>query len=350
MTKCKGCGSVLQYNDPSKSGYSPKENAEYCQRCFRLRHYDDPMLTIDTTIDNITILDEIQKLDHLIVWVVDGFDFESNILEGINRHFKGKDILLVVTKRDLLPATVGNHKLGNFILSRLKFYDIKIQGLVVVGEYGKDGREEVLNAIEQYRDGRDVVVMGLANAGKSTLINALVDSSQLTMSRYPGTTLDFSTIPLEGYSLVDTPGLNNPHSILWHIESKHLKEVLPTKVIKPTVFQLKEPQSYAIGGIARIDVYPKEASTAVFYCSNRIPLHRGKVEQADKLWKQHYTSLLKPILQLPFVNKGREIKVIGDKFDVVIDGLGWVCLQGKIDRVVVYINPQINCISREAMV
>ena len=41
MTICKGCGAVLQTTDSKMIGYSPKAEAEYCQRSFRLIHYDD---------------------------------------------------------------------------------------------------------------------------------------------------------------------------------------------------------------------------------------------------------------------------------------------------------------------
>ena len=41
MKKCKGCGAILQSKDQNAPGYTPKENSDYCQRCFRLIHYDD---------------------------------------------------------------------------------------------------------------------------------------------------------------------------------------------------------------------------------------------------------------------------------------------------------------------
>ena len=350
MNKCLGCGAVLQYTDSQQTGYSPKENVEFCQRCFRIRHYDDPMLNLDTNIDNIRILSEIQKLEALIVWVVDIFDFESNIVEGMNRYFKDKDILLVTTKRDLLPSTLSDSKIAKFILKRLKLYDIYVEGIVVTGQHGQDGKEAALEAINLYRHDRDVVIMGMANAGKSTLINALSAKEQLTISRYPGTTLDFSLNELESFNLIDTPGLNNPHSVLWHVSAKVLKDLIPFKPIKPVIFQLKEPQSFALGGLARIDIYANEGSSAVFYFSERLKVHRGKVSQADKLWENQYEKLLKPTLSLPFAKKGYQIKCYPNKFDVVIAGLGWITLSGEISKVVVYLNQEINCISREAMI
>ena len=36
---CKGCGTLMQFDNPQLLGYSPKKEADYCQRCFRLTHY-----------------------------------------------------------------------------------------------------------------------------------------------------------------------------------------------------------------------------------------------------------------------------------------------------------------------
>ena len=66
------------------------------------------------------MLARIAKLDALIVWVVDLFDFEANMIKGLNRHLMGKDILMVATKRDLLPDTLSDEKLADFFIAPIK--------------------------------------------------------------------------------------------------------------------------------------------------------------------------------------------------------------------------------------
>ena len=87
---------------------------------------------------------------------------------------------------------------GPFILRRLKEEGIRVEGIVFCEHLAKAPHhplnhsiEEVTHAIDRYRNGRDVIVMGMANAGKSTLLNALCADSDLTTSPHPGTTLDF---------------------------------------------------------------------------------------------------------------------------------------------------------------
>ena len=41
MSKCIGCGAILQNNDPLKEGYVKDLNKNLCERCFKIRHYNE---------------------------------------------------------------------------------------------------------------------------------------------------------------------------------------------------------------------------------------------------------------------------------------------------------------------
>ena len=146
---CEGCGVKLQNEDKQKIGYTPKMEASLCQRCFRIRHYDDVMISMKQGIDSDEVLSKIAMMDALVVWVVDLFDFEANMMKGMNRHLAGKDIVMVATKRDLLPATLSDQKLGNFILQRLKALSIVVQGIVITGDLVEHPQREVNNSIDE---------------------------------------------------------------------------------------------------------------------------------------------------------------------------------------------------------
>ena len=355
---CKGCGVVLQSSDAAAIGYTPKMEADYCQRCFRIRHYDDVVISMKQGIDSDAVLQKINAMDALVVWVVDLFDFESNLLPGINRHLLGKDILMVATKRDLLPATLGNEKLSQFLLRRLKEEGILVQGIVVCGDLAAHARrednasvDEVCAAIAHYRKGRDVVVMGMANAGKSTLLNAICDGVDLTTSRHPGTTLDFNSIAMEGYQLYDTPGLTRMDSLLTHVDDGLLKTVIPLKPLKARGYQLKGNQTLSLGGLVRLDLIGCEQVSCVAYFSERLPLHRSKQEKADVLWAQHYDEILTPVIgEREHMKKFSNGHVQEHKLDVVIHGLGWFCIRGDVASVDVYVAQQGNVTFRKAMI
>ena len=62
--------------------------------------------------------------------------------------------------------------------------------------------KEVTAAIEEYRDGKDVYIVGCTNVGKSTFINQILkevtgEEDVITTSHFPGTTLDIIEIPLD---------------------------------------------------------------------------------------------------------------------------------------------------------
>ena len=174
MKKCKGCGAILQSKDQNAPGYTPKENSDYCQRCFRLIHYDDLMISMRKGIDPDVVMDRISQSDALILWVVDLFDFEAGIIPGLNRHLIGKDIIMVCTKRDILPDTLSEEKIARFVFSRLKENGISIKSLILTSKLERMGVEEVKQAVQLYRKNREVIVMGKANSGKSTLLNNLL--------------------------------------------------------------------------------------------------------------------------------------------------------------------------------
>ena len=44
MNKCEGCGALLQNVDKLKEGYTTNLDNPLCNRCFRIRHYNDYQL------------------------------------------------------------------------------------------------------------------------------------------------------------------------------------------------------------------------------------------------------------------------------------------------------------------
>lgn len=346
MKKCKGCGAKLQTKDNSKKGFTPREDVELCQRCFRINHYDDLTKSYKGEFDNFDILDSVTKIDGLILWVVDLFDFESNIITGLNRHLLNKDIILIGTKRDLLPHSLGNQKLLSFIQQRLKFYGISVSEILFVGDHGYDGRDIVLQAIKMYRNNRDVTIIGQANAGKSTLINAITDSD-LTISRYPGTTLDLIQIDMEDYKIYDTPGLIRDDNMQYYVKENALKKVIPSQV-KPVVHQIRHDTSFAVGGLVRLDIETDKNVSVVFYVNKDLKIHKGSIKKADELWKKQKGNLLIPVSEGEY-KYTPDLKRLSNDLDVVVNGLGFININGEIKSLKVKLSEKVSVIVREAL-
>lgn len=339
----------MQDEYPTQVGYTPKADAALCQRCFRLRHYNQLNIDMKDEILPEHILNKINSMDVLVVWVCDLFDLEGSFKLAINRWLKNKDILLVGTKRDLLPRTMGNDKLTQFIYDRLKANDLWIKGLCVSADFGRDGAQEVLKAINELRKNRDVVIMGNANSGKSTLINAMT-RLQLTTSYYPGTTLDFFPIAMDNYVLYDTPGLLNNGSALQYIDSKDLEQIIVRPGLKVKTFQVYEDQSYALGGLVRLDLKGVTNASVSCYVAETLPIHRGKQDTADSLWDKHYGTLLLPVIgELSQLTK-RQFPMKYDRVDVCINGVGFICIKGEVGTIEVQANHQVDVTFRKGMI
>lgn len=356
--RCSGCGALLQNSNKNEVGYTPKITSDYCQRCYRITHYDDVTINMQNSIENIEVLEKINQIeDALILWVMDLFDFEANILSNLNDYLEKKDIIVVASKRDLLSDTISNDKLIEFMRKRLRSYGISVKGFVICGDLVKNANDEDNYSIDEINNVIDildydkVVVMGMANAGKSTIINALLGNSNLTTSRYPGTTLDIVELKTENYLIIDTPGLTRKDSILTNIDIKLLKKIIPTKQIKPKVFQLREDQTISIGGLVRLDLYGCIDTTCVTYFANSLDVHRSKKDNSDNLWNIHLNEMLSPSLDSNFEDmKKYSFVKDNDKIDIVINGLGFFSISGEVDKLDVYINKNIQAVCREAMI
>lgn len=347
--RCKGCGAVLQSSDPQAPGYTPKEGSVYCQRCYRLIHYDDLTFSMRTGISEDQVLEQMGSADaKLVLWIVDLFDFEASMIPGISRKLDGRTIVLCGTKRDLLPATVSDTRLVQFIYSRLKEYGIRVKEVLLCEQDPEKLREDVFGAVRAYGGGRPVLVAGRANAGKSTFLNRLSQQAVLTSSRYPGTTLDFNPIEIEGITFIDTPGIEIRHSLLMCTREEDLRQLIPVQAVKPRVYQLHDEQSFAIGGLVRLDLLGVEKGSAVFYCSRALPIHRTRLANADAFWQKHYGELLQPICAEAASRTFTE-RLPQAKMDAVIAGPGWCALSGKIREVQVRVPAQTEVLFRKAM-
>lgn len=339
--RCIGCGAVIQTEHPDQRGYTPKaalakgeESGEIlCQRCFRLRHYNDIQDVEMTDDDFLALLNHVGEQDALIVNVVDIFDFNGSLISGLHR-FAGKNpILLVGNKVDLLPKSLKRPRMTQWLRERAFEEGLRPVDVMLTSAKKSADVPELLDMIEKYRDGRDVFVVGVTNVGKSTLINQIISYSAgednvITTSQFPGTTLDMIEIPLEdGQCLIDTPGIIHRGQMAHYLGKKDLRIIAPTKEIKPKVYQLNAEQTLFLGGLARFDFISGERQSFVAYVSNDIDIHRTKLVNANSFYEKHMGGLLQPPRpdEVATFPKLRRFEFsIKDKTDIVFAGLGWI--------------------------
>lgn len=368
MTKeirCYGCGAIIQSDNVHKVGYVPKTSLDkehvLCQRCFKMKNYHVLAKSPLEPDDFLKTLQEVANHDCLVVYMVDLFDFNGSQINGIHRHLMGRDLLVVVNKRDLLPKSLKTNRIVHWVKRQLKLAGVKPKDVVLTSMKNRFQLDDVFGAIEHFREGRDVYVVGSANVGKSTLINHLIQMFKdegdqkplfITTSEFPGTTLDIIEIPLgDGSCIYDTPGIINSHQMTHYIKEDDLKLVLPTSEIRQRVYQLNEKQTLYVGGLGRFDFVSGEKMSVMCYFSNRLDIHRTKLENADGLYDRHQTLKVEiegidSIQQMKYydftLNEGR--------CDIVISGLGWFSVNGNHQKIRVHVPSGVTVSIREHLI
>jgi 30S ribosome assembly GTPase len=361
---CIGCGVKIQTENTEEIGYAPTSALEkeqiICQRCFRLKHYNEIQDVHLTDDDFLKILNEIGRNKGLIVKIVDIFDFNGSWLPGLHRFVGNNKVVLVGNKVDLLPKSIKPNKVINWMKHEAKQLGLKPEDVFLVSAAKGHFIKETAAAIDELRGDQDVYIVGCTNVGKSTFINRIIkevtgDGDVITTSHFPGTTLDIIKIPLDdNKSLIDTPGIINHHQMAHFVDKLDLKVITPKKEIKPKVYQLNEGQTLFFGGLARFDYISGGRKSFVTFISNELMIHRTKLENADDLYKKHVGEMLTPprpnqLETFPDLVR-HEFMIKEDKTDIVFSGLGWITVNEAGVKVAAHVPRGVQVILRKSII
>ncbi|SFI62715.1 hypothetical protein SAMN02799624_01708 [Paenibacillus sp. UNC496MF] len=363
---CAGCGARLQTASADMPGYIPEaaldKEPPVCQRCFRIKNYNDAASVAVDNDEFLRLLGSIAGTNSLVVHIVDLFDFEGSLISGLQRFVGNNPVLLVVNKIDLLPKGINPNRLLNWAQKQTKAEGLKVVDIVLCSAKRNIGFERVIESIGRHRGDRDVYVVGATNVGKSTLINRLIrDYSdlerELTVSRYPGTTLDAVHIPLDdGKEIIDTPGIVYKHRMTELVPRNVLGALLPDKPIKQLVYQLNAGQTLFFGALARFDFVEGDRQSFSIYASNALQVHRTKLERADELFANHKGELLAPpskeeLEEMPAWTRHRLNIRRGTDTDIFVSGLGWIHVNGAAGALVDIHAPKgVRVLTRDALI
>ena len=286
MNKCQGCGVDT-------------DSKNLCERCFRIKHYNDYKKVDTTLIDFERIKLDISK-DDLVVLVVDLLNIPESFecIKGIKSN-----IILALTKFDLMPTDNEERYIKYF-----EKFDLNIIDTVVLSSFKNYNLDDLYYKIKNNLKSNKVYFIGYTNAGKSSLINKLIYNysncdSYITISSMPNTTLGTISIKLEDFTLIDTPGIVDIENITNYLDEKQIKKLSIVKKIKPISYQIKGTQYIKIDDMLSLKV---DDNNIIIYMPNTLKI--------DRYYKE-----IK--FDLGFKKVNIDIK---DVCDVVIPGLGFI--------------------------
>ena len=147
----------------------------------------------------------IAKNVDLIIEVIDARAIESSSNQEITKIFQQKPILKIALKTDysivnnsnsdeILFVSLKEKKFKNLIIKKIyEIFDKKIQ---------KDKTKGLV--VPKYT----ILVVGLPNIGKSSLINYLKNKNILKVQNYPGVTKKQQLVSInKNFDIIDTPGI-----------------------------------------------------------------------------------------------------------------------------------------------
>lgn len=349
-----------------------------CKRCHSLQNFgqvdsvlrpgwsDDPLLAQERFR---ALLRPISTRKAVIIALVDLFDFSGSVLPELDSIAGSNPVIIAANKADLLPSKMGLVRAQNWVRRELEYLGVKslanVGGAVrLVSCKTGMGIFPMLAKARELADEMDcdIYLVGAANAGKSTMLNYILQKDQtnegevrkkragnqnfskgaVTASPLPGTTLKFIKVELDGgRNLYDTPGLLVPGTLTQMLTPEELKVVVPTKKVQPVTFRVASGKCVLIGGLARVAIVDdSKPFLLTFFVANDIKIHPTDMAKSDDFRREHAGGLLTPPLP-----PGREridelgefehhfVEIEGKGWseaaaDISLTGLGWIAVTG----------------------
>lgn len=343
IKRCIGCGEIIQTEDENKPGFAASEENDYCKRCFRMMHYNELPKVLATNDDYVKVIDHVLCQNGLYILVVDIFNFYITFNETMINKLRGKDVIVVINKYDLLPHSFNVNDVLNFVSKECEKLFFKVIAIHILSSLKGYYLDDFMNTCDMFRRGRNVYILGVANVGKSTFINALLKRNTsrtkdvIATSIIPGTTLDEIIIPFfeDNKAFIDTPGLINEKDILNHVDNKYYLDIVPKGEIRPITYQVFGSYSFFLGGLGYITFEDAKDVSAVFYTSRNVNIFRVKNEKLDHALTNRIGNDLVPCsLTKKFITE--EVKC-QNKTNIFFSGFGFVTINGNIKVKVSYI-------------
>ena len=349
VRRCHNCGVILQSDNPEGEGYITPEVLEnsyarvlFCNKCFDESRYNFSPRTPKVSDEFLQIMQDAEASDALIVYVIDMFSFENSFVPEVTRIIEGLNILIIANKRDLLPKSMDDELLREYVAHRFRNARFRVtrDDVILTSLTSMGDSHLIAEEIEKRRKRHDVYILGAVGAGKTQLLSSFLhsysnnSSRTITSSPYPGTSLRVLQIPLDTSSCIyETPGISLDNTIGSKLDFEGIKAVSPDGPVRPRSYTVEPGDSILIGGLARIEYRAGEKTEVKCFFSREVDLHKVRAHAEETFFRRIMSGSLKPCcpsLKTPSDFDAYDLTVEESGWrDIGIAGLGWVCFEGN---------------------
>lgn len=312
-TICNGCGVTLQTTNENEKGFVVNLDQEYCRDCFTLLHYgqtkhhfhpeDLPTFPSDALILVVT---SILHLDMLFSY-------------PIYRYGENLKYVYIINQIDLLPKDTNLDFFLNEIIKKAKKENIPYEDIILMSALNKNDINNLKTYLEKFNK-KYIYLIGVQNAGKTTIFKSLTDDDKALAMKKAGLTQNPLMKPFNKSFLYDMPGLYQTGYLHEFIPYEVYKKMIPDKRIKPLIFQAKPHSTYIISDYIGIKV--KEETSLIFYVNTFINIKRVNTKKYDEIIKQ----------KNDYENKA--FKIAAGKQQITLADFGFLHLSGPNNLII----------------
>lgn len=330
---CKGCGEFLQFDDPNKIGYSPKENSIYCRSCFQNKNYGivNEEEKVFAKIDK-TLLEIKQKKENVLM-IIDILNPYETMIKNINNYINKRNLILIVNKIDIFPKSISDKKIISWIQKIALKANLSYNKLFLISSFKKTNIDNLFDHLKKYKL-NSFSVIGYSNVGKTTFLKSLFASRKKEIDNLISNSLSTTKRKIElelgDIKFNDYPGFSLSSSYQNIVPSSLLKVINPNKEIKIKNYQLNINQLINIDQYAQFITLgiDKKKEDYQFIFSNNVKIERTKFnsEKIDKKYK-------KVELENLYKNK---------KYDLIISGLGIITFKRTSRKLIIFLPKNVK--------
>lgn len=364
MSKCIGCGAVLQSTDKTKAGYIPAsveaENGAYCKKCHAIRHYNldysDENLALVLDKENIrkkhedyyNLIQNIKNEQALVLLMIDALDIYTNFIPKLSNMIGNNPVWILVNKSDLYPKDLKLNQMKEKIKENARLNNLSCDNIFFISSLKEKNVDMIMdrmfqNLNKKHYPSKYIYILGSTSVGKSTFVNLVLKKyaktvDVITTSMQANTTNNLIKIGVgknrqkEECFLIDTPGYFNNLNILSCAPLKSLKLLVPSNYLKVKTYQLFENQLLLLGGLVTLDIETTKASISC-YVSDKLYIHRAKPENKERVMKNlKFKELVPPFDEVELGLYGKEVETnvsFEEEVNIWLAGVGILHITGS---------------------